>query len=604
MSTATEKKEREKRIVKILDVCGIKDTSTISSGSYGTVLRVKKNGQDKVLKVILWGEPSWAKYGIKFPSEVDATTRLVHPHIIRTERIVTENDCGGMMGYSLLMEYAPTPLETYLKGKPPEGARDIIALQILSALAYTHHNGILHMDISHGNIVIGPQGGRTLVSAENKRLPSNPYTDLFPRSDLLSTFSTSASGKPISSPPIFPRIPPPLPSEPPPSLSPSLLSSPSSPSKTSPFSQPSSPSRFSSPSSPRKQLSALPPPKPDMKEYPHAYVVDYGMSINVGDVKKPTYITHSAVTTYYRPPELLRNEYKKPPGTPIGVTYATDIWSAGVLIACIYGSYIKSDNDDSKTYFNNIMKALAPGGYLLKDLKHSRKDDLVDLLSGMLSPKPGGRITAREAINHPFFRGVSTSYKEAAPYSPPGSLIYFDVEKKGKYFTPPNVNVDTFSPRYRRLISVASAFPNDNCSLLFRAIDILFQCHNLFNDTTIHSAVRREVPAACYWISRKMIFKIEPAITMTSEDREEYLLQAEILVLKTASLGRRYAYDKCITLTDVLLLLKWIGENMKSYFLIDVDEMAARMNKTRDKSPVKEKVTIEFLNIFSQYDPL
>ena len=131
--------------------------------------------------------------------------------------------------------------------------------------------------------------------------------------------------------------------------------------------------------------------------------------------------THEMVSLWYRPPEMLLHnpEYNE----------KADLWSAGCVIAEMVKGRPLFMGDSSLDQMNKIVDVLgtpnteafydlANGTVELpsqqpKDLSEaigSTSDLLTDLLSKLLALDPNERITARDAINHPYFDEIRHNY--------------------------------------------------------------------------------------------------------------------------------------------------------------------------------------------------
>jgi serine/threonine protein kinase len=136
--------------------------------------------------------------------------------------------------------------------------------------------------------------------------------------------------------------------------------------------------------------------------------------------------TNGVVTVWYRSPELfLHNEFYE---------LAIDVWSAGCVIAEMYRGMplFPGDSDIAMAHvvfetlgtppdevlelFDDVRnKKIEISNYPGKPMNEVlRTEDmyLIDLMQRMLTIDPRKRITAREALHHPYFHGVPQVIRE------------------------------------------------------------------------------------------------------------------------------------------------------------------------------------------------
>ncbi|AJD90952.1 non-spific serine/threonine protein kinase [Jeotgalibacillus malaysiensis] len=107
----------------------------------------------KVLRVDYVSEANMLK---RFQREAQSATSLTHPNIVSMYDVGDEGDY-----YFLVMEYVEgMTLKQYIQEHSPLDLDDAIniMLQLTSAIAHAHHNGIIHRDIKPQNILIDQEG--------------------------------------------------------------------------------------------------------------------------------------------------------------------------------------------------------------------------------------------------------------------------------------------------------------------------------------------------------------------------------------------------------------------------------------------------------------
>lgn len=159
----------------------------------------------------------------------------------------------------------------------------------------------------------------------------------------------------------------------------------------------------------------------------HIKLADFGLARAFG-IPLKTY-THEVVTLWYRAPEVLLGSKHYAP--------ALDIWSIGCIFAEMVNRHPLFPGDSEIDELFRIFRILGtptedswPGVGTLPDYKESfpmwSKQDLksavpsledagVDLLSRMLEYDPAKRISAKQALLHPYFRDLDVTILPPEP---------------------------------------------------------------------------------------------------------------------------------------------------------------------------------------------
>lgn len=129
-------------------------------------------------------------------------------------------------------------------------------------------------------------------------------------------------------------------------------------------------------------------------------IIDFGMSKYC---KHKQFFHQLAGTSFYIAPEVLSGEYRE----------SCDMWSFGVvLFVMIYGFPPFHGNTDDEI-FKAVRKGFEPreragyGAFFPADMK--RSESVRDLVSRLLTTDPAARLTAAEALQHPWLRGETAT---------------------------------------------------------------------------------------------------------------------------------------------------------------------------------------------------
>jgi eukaryotic-like serine/threonine-protein kinase len=130
--------------------------SILGAGSMGQVFQVEhRNTGRKAAAKVLLADVSSDRQFLRFLREIEVQGRLNHPNIARVH-----NALHFKNSLILVMEMVEgRSLEKLLLagGLPQRAGLDYIR-QTLSALAYAHARGVVHRDVTPGNLIVSPEG--------------------------------------------------------------------------------------------------------------------------------------------------------------------------------------------------------------------------------------------------------------------------------------------------------------------------------------------------------------------------------------------------------------------------------------------------------------
>ena len=159
-------------------------------------------------------------------------------------------------------------------------------------------------------------------------------------------------------------------------------------------------------------------------------IADFGATLEKTNPDFYPKVYKEMVTLWYRPPELLFYT--------LGYTPAIDIWSIGCIFAemvkgiVLFGGSDESDQLQRIFYIlgtpnNNVWPGIESNLYYRKDLPKYEKKELgnlvkldefgLDLLGKMLTYDPTKRISAKDALKHPYFDDLLEIYKRKTKFN-------------------------------------------------------------------------------------------------------------------------------------------------------------------------------------------
>src|SRR2546421_8734050 len=128
----------------------------------GVVYKAHHRNLNRVvaLKMILAGSHAGAVELVRFRQEAETVARLQHPNIVQIHEV------GAHAGHSYLaLEYVEggnLAQKTAGVPQPPRDAARLVEL-LARAVEYAHGNGIVHRDLSPGNVLLTADGAPKLT---------------------------------------------------------------------------------------------------------------------------------------------------------------------------------------------------------------------------------------------------------------------------------------------------------------------------------------------------------------------------------------------------------------------------------------------------------
>ena len=122
-------------------------------------------------------------------------------------------------------------------------------------------------------------------------------------------------------------------------------------------------------------------------------IIDFGTARIFDKKNKPQSIVGSS---YYIAPEVLKQRYNK----------ECDLWSVGVILYMFIVGHAPFDGCDDEEITNNIQR----GVYRKNDRRWIKASkEVKDLIQKLLTYRPSQRLTAIQALNHPWFKKTDSN---------------------------------------------------------------------------------------------------------------------------------------------------------------------------------------------------
>ena len=136
---------------------GIDILETISEGRFFRILKARQGTKFIILKAALRQESMMREL---LRREYELGKSLSHPCIVSTLGFLDDTPAGA----AIVLEYIEgRTLEDFLADAPTFAGRQAVLDDVLSAVDYLHHRGVLHNDLKPSNIIVNPHGAARII---------------------------------------------------------------------------------------------------------------------------------------------------------------------------------------------------------------------------------------------------------------------------------------------------------------------------------------------------------------------------------------------------------------------------------------------------------
>lgn len=170
----------------------LEDVRPLGEGGHGevfaaTLVSAEGISQQVVLKMASGQSRAEVEMSRQFLlQEARLTASFDHPNIIAFRDYNVVETVAGEKVPCLVLEHGGVPLSAVIQshgGRLDPGLAAFVAVEVLSALAYSHARGVIHRDVKPQNVLVGPHGQVRLIDygiakAADPRNPSTVVTNV------------------------------------------------------------------------------------------------------------------------------------------------------------------------------------------------------------------------------------------------------------------------------------------------------------------------------------------------------------------------------------------------------------------------------------------
>lgn len=309
------------------------------------------------------------------------------------------------------------------------------------------------------------------------------------------------------------------------------------------------------------------------------YVSDFDLACRFDDAYKGASLSREIIAIQYRPPELIKTGRMENAGS--------DVWSLGMILLWIFGQTVVEPLDQSKAetskeanekqYLAYIEKWFREGAQLKKSLNtwidtiddKQVKEQVVDLISKMLTINPAKRIKLQDVLRHPIFGGRSIiDGKVKVPSIPkeqqlpcPGSIQ--------RIFT--NFLYVFSSDYVSKQIEGGCTKRHFPVAMLFLGVDLVYRTAHMIENVSPGDVLAHNI-ACCfiawkYYFIRSGVSKLSLFLYNPKAVAKKVLeYEAKIVENIEGMIYRPYIYDVCTYREQIIHAFQYILPHSDEYY--------------------------------------
>ena len=291
------------------------------------------------------------------------------------------------------------------------------------------------------------------------------------------------------------------------------------------------------------------------EEYLDIKIIDFG---NAEHFDKKLSNKNLVGSSYYIAPEI----FKKIPGKQ------SDLWSAGVILYMLIVGHPPFYGESDKKILLNVKKGIYDKNY---SRWKNASNEVQDLIEKLLISDPKKRLSAKEALNHPWFKKYQSN------------AIFYNITKKEIHQCILNFLSYNVSTKFQELVM---SYIIHNMSKI-KQTKIAISLFKLVNTNGDGKLLKNELKKVLlYFVSEEYLINYEIIFDLLDDDKKGFIEYEKFL---RACLDKKYILNE----ENIKLAFNFFDKENKGYF--DEEKMKNIFNK--------EKISDELCHIiFEEID--
>ena len=286
------------------------------------------------------------------------------------------------------------------------------------------------------------------------------------------------------------------------------------------------------------------------EEYLDIKIIDFG---NAEHYDKKFSNKNLVGSSYYIAPEILKKIAGK----------KSDLWSAGVILYMLIVGYPPFYGESDKKILLNVKKGVYDKNY---SRWKNASNEVQDLIEKLLISDPNKRLSAKDALNHPWFKKYQSN------------AIYYNITKKEIHQCILNFLSYNVNTKFQELVMsyIIHNIPK------IKQTKIAISLFKLVNSNDDGRLLKNELKKVLlYFISEEYLINYEIIFDLLDNDKKGFIEYEKFL---RACLDKKYI----LTEENIKLAFNFFDKENKGYF--DEEEMKNIFNKEKINDELSHEI--------------